>query len=117
MSKERPSLELGLDLSALGADRPEVVEDLAERLRNYVPHVFEVVKMDEQDAEYLRGLVLDEYSEDRWITLVDPIGDHLPEDTFEAGYRLACHVLRVVLIDYVHGDGVMKKRKENDNES
>ena len=117
MSKERPSLELGLDLSALGADRPEVVEDLAERLRNYVPHVFEVVKMDEQDAEYLRGLVLDEYSEDRWITLVDPSGDHLPEDTFEAGYRLACHVLRVVLIDYVHGDGVMKKRKENDNES
>ena len=113
MSKERRSLELGLDLSALGADRPEVVEDLAERLRNYVPHVFEVVKMDEQDAEYLRGLVLDEYSEDRWITLVDPIGDHLPEDTFEAGYRLACHVLRVVLIDYVHGDGVMKKRKEN----
>lgn len=116
MSKERPSLELGLDLSALGADRPEVVEDLAERLRNYLPHMFEVVKMDEQDAEYLRGLVLDEYSEDRWITLVDPIGDHLPEDTFEAGYRLACHVLRVVLIDYVHGDGVMKKRKENDDE-
>ena len=115
MSEARPELEI--DLSALGADRPEVVEDLAERLRNYVPHVFEVVKMDEQDAEYLRGLVLDEYSEDRWITLVDPIGDHLPEDTFEAGYRLACHVLRVVLIDYVHGDGVMKKRKENDNES
>ena len=113
MSKERPSLELGLDLSALGADRPEVVEDLAERLKNYLPHMFEVVKMDEQDAEYLRELVLNQYSEDRGITLVDPIGDHLPEDTFEAGYRIACFVLRVVLIDYVHGDGVMKKRKEN----
>ena len=65
MSKERPSLELGLDLSALGADRPEVVEDLAERLKNYLPHMFEVVKMDEQDAEYLRELVLNQYSEDR----------------------------------------------------
>ena len=105
MSEARPELEI--DLSAISAER---AEDLAERLRWYVPHVFKVVKMDEQDADYLKGLVLDEYSEDRWITLVDPIGDHLPEDTFEAGYRLACHVLRVVLIDYVHGDGVMKKR-------
>ena len=79
--------------------------------------MFEVIKMDEQDADYLRGLVAAQYEEDRWIPLIDPIGDHLPEDTFEAGYRIACHVLRVILIDHVHGDGVMKKREEDDNES
>ena len=108
MNEARPELEI--DLSAISAER---AEDLAERLKNYAPHMFEVVKMDEQDADYLRELVFNQYSEDRWIPLIDPIGDHLPEDTFEAGYRIACFVLRVVLGEYVHGDGVMKKRKEN----
>ena len=108
MNEARPELEI--DLSAISVER---AEDLAERLKNYAPHMFEVVKMDEQDADYLRELVFNQYSEDRWIPLIDPIGDHLPEDTFEAGYRIACFVLRVVLGEYVHGDGVMKKRKEN----
>lgn len=107
MNEARPELEI--DLSAISVER---AEDLAERLKNYLPHMFEVVKMDEQDAEYLRELVLNQYSEDRWIPLIDPIGDHLPEDTFEAGYRIACYVLRVVLGEYVHGDGVMKKREK-----
>ena len=107
MNEARPELEI--DLSAISVER---AEDLAERLKNYLPHMFDVVKMDEQDAEYLRELVLNQYSEDRWIPLIDPIGDHLPEDTFEAGYRIACYVLRVVLGEYVHGDGVMKKREK-----
>ena len=107
MNEARPELEI--DLSAISVER---AEDLAERLKNYAPHMFEVVKMDEQDADYLRELVFKQYSEDRWIPLIDPIGDHLPEDTFEAGYRIACYVLRVVLGEYVHGDGVMKKREK-----
>ena len=107
MNEARPELEI--DLSAISVAR---AEDLAERLKNYAPHMFEVVKMDEQDADYLRELVFNQYSEDRWIPLIDPIGDHLPEDTFEAGYRIACYVLRVVLGEYVHGDGVMKKREK-----
>ncbi len=107
MNEARPELEI--DLSAISVER---AEDLAERLKNYAPHMFEVVKMDEQDADYLRELVFNQYSEDRWIPLIDPIGDHLPEDTFEAGYRIACYVLRVVLGEYVHGDGVMKKREK-----
>ena len=107
MNEARPELEI--DLSAISVER---AEDLAERLKNYAPHMFEVVKMDEQDADYLRELVFNQYSEDRWIPLIDPIGDHLPEDTFEAGYRIACFVLRVVLGEYVHGDGVMKKREK-----
>ena len=107
MNEARPELEI--DLSAISVER---AEDLAERLKNYLPHMFEVVKMDEQDADYLRERVFNQYSEDRWIPLIDPIGDHLPEDTFEAGYRIACFVLRVVLGEYVHGDGVMKKREK-----
>ena len=107
MNEARPELEI--DLSAISVER---AEDLAERLKNYLPHMFEVVKMDEQDADYLRELVFNQYSEARWIPLIDPIGDHLPEDTFEAGYRIACYVLRVVLGEYIYGEGVMKQREK-----
>jgi len=42
-----------------------------------------------EELEAILSRVKEEYSEDRWITLIDPCGDSSPPDTYEAGYNAA----------------------------
>ncbi len=58
------------------------------------------MNIEELDAILLR--VRQEYSEDRWITLIDPCRDSSPPDTYEAGYNAACGVLLVVLCEFLN---------------
>jgi len=58
------------------------------------------MKLEELEATLSR--VKEEYSEDRWITLIDPCGDNSSPDTYEAGYNAACGVLRVVLCEFLN---------------
>ena len=53
-------------------------------------------------VEAVLSRVKEEYSEDRWITLIDPCRDSSPPDTYEAGYNAACGVLRVVLCELLN---------------
>lgn len=112
MSEEKKLPELEIDLSAISAER---AKNLAMRLKHYAPQIFEVVKMDKQDVEFCYSVTLNQYSEDRWITLINETGENLPDDTFKAGYRTACDVLREILMEYVY-DIQIKAREENDNE-
>ena len=48
-----------------------------------------------EELEAILSRVREEYSEDRWITLIDPCGDSSSPDTYEAGYNAACGVLRM----------------------
>lgn len=61
-----------------------------------------------EELESILSRVKEEYSEDRWITLIDPCRDSSPPDTYEAGYNDACHVLRAVLCEFLN--------EENDDE-
>jgi hypothetical protein len=55
-----------------------------------------------EELEAIRSRVREEYSEDRWITLIDPCGDNLPPDTYEAGYNAACQVVFWVLCEFLN---------------
>ena len=55
-----------------------------------------------EELEAIRSRVKEEYSEDRWITLIDPCGDSLPPDTYEAGYNAACRVVFWVLCEFLN---------------
>jgi|TARA_R100000479_G_scaffold159242_1_gene96359 hypothetical protein len=58
-----------------------------------------VQEMNQLIIEAVLSRMKEEYSEDRWITLIDPCRDSSPPDTYEAGYNAACGVLRVVLCE------------------
>ena len=55
-----------------------------------------------EELEAILSRVRNEYSEDRWITLIDPCGDWDAPDTYEAGYKAACAVLRPVLSEFLN---------------
>tara|TARA_R100001510_G_C7643050_1_gene200591 strand:- start:675 stop:860 length:186 start_codon:yes stop_codon:yes gene_type:complete len=55
-----------------------------------------------EELEAILSRVREEYSEDRWITLIDPCRDSSPPDTYEAGYNAACGVLCVVLCEFLN---------------
>jgi hypothetical protein len=54
-----------------------------------------------EELEAILSRVKEEYSEDRWITFIDPCGDSSPPDTYEAGYNDALGVLRAVLCEFL----------------
>lgn len=60
--------------------------------------------MNRKNLEELLSRVREEYSEDRWITLIDPCGEDSTPDTYKAGYNAACAVLRHVLCEFWNGE-------------